>query len=301
MSCPGSRGCPTIRTILYLVFLALLCCGEATAAGDPVCDLSNAQDPLLQKKLNNLIIQEKLAEETRRGELALTLLILSDSQNPRLAQINGNKMMYAASLPKIVILLGAAVAIDEGRLELDNETRQDIHQMIRRSCNDCSNRMIKRVGEENLIEIVQSPRFQFYDNQAGGLWLGKAFGPNLAWKRDPRLNLSHAATTFQTARFYCGLDRGTLVSPEQNQLMMDAMSRPGINHKFVKGLKSYKDIEIFRKSGTWTTWHADSALVRSGDVTYVIVGLAHSPFGGRWLEQLAGPLHQLAVSQSVAE
>jgi beta-lactamase class A len=293
--------CPTIRTILYLVFLALLYCGEATAAVDPVCDLSHAKDPELQKKLNSLIVQENLAEETRSGQLALTLLILSDSQHPRLAQINGNKMMYAASLPKIVILLGAAVAIDEGRLELDFETRQDIHLMIRRSCNECSNRMIERVGEEKLIEIVQSPRFQFYDNQVGGLWLGKAFGPNLAWKRDPRLNLSHAATTFQTARFYCGLDRGTLVSPEQNQLMMDAMSRPGINHKFVKGLKSYKDIEIFRKSGTWTTWHADSALVRSGEVTYVIVGLAHSLFGGRWLEELAGPLHEIAVSQSVSE
>lgn len=290
-----------MRTILYLVFLALLCCGEATATGDPVCDLSHAKDPVLQKKLNSLIKQENLAEETRRGALALTLLILSDSQHPRLAQLNGDKMMYAASLPKIVILLGAAVAIDEGRLELDVETRQDIHRMIRRSCNECSNRMIERVGEEKLIEIVQSPRFQFYDNQVGGLWLGKAFGPNLAWKRDPRLNLSHAATTFQTARFYCGLDRGTLVSPEQNQLMMDAMSRPGINHKFVKGLKSYEDIEIFRKSGTWATWHADSALVRSGDVTYVIVGLAHSPFGGRWLEELAGPLHKLAVSQSVSE
>ena len=301
MSRPSCRDCPTIRTILYLVFLALLCCGEATAARDPVCDLSHAEDPLLQQKLNNLIKQENLAEETRRGGLALTLLILSDPQHPRLAQINGNKMMYAASLPKIVILLGAAVEIDEGRLELDVETRQDIHRMIRRSCNDCSNRMIERVGEDELTELVQSPRFQFYDNKDGGLWLGKAFGPSLAWKRDPRLNLSHAATTFQAARFYCGLDRGTLVSPKQNQLMLDAMSRPGINHKFVKGLKSYEDIEIFRKSGTWLTWHADSALVRSGDVTYVIVGLAHSPFGGRWLEELAGPLHKLALSWPVSE
>jgi beta-lactamase class A len=301
MSRPGCRGCPTISTILYLVFLALLCCGEVTAAGDPVCDLSHAEDPILQQKLNNLIRQENLAEETRRGALAFTLLILSDPQHPRLAQINGNKMMYAASLPKIVILLGAAVAIDEGRLELDVETRQDMHRMIRRSCNVCSNRMIERGSEDEVTELVQSPRFQFYDNKDGGLWLGKAFGPSLAWKRDPRLNLSHAATTFQTARFYCGLDRGTLVSPEQNQLMLDAMSRPGINHKFVEGLKSYEDIEIFRKSGTWLSWHADSALVRSGDVTYVIVGLAHSPFGGRWLKELAGPLHKLALSWPVSE
>jgi hypothetical protein len=32
-----------------LVFLALVCCGEATAAGDPVCDLSHAKDPCFSK------------------------------------------------------------------------------------------------------------------------------------------------------------------------------------------------------------------------------------------------------------
>ena len=77
--------------------------------------------------------------------------------------------------------------------------------------------------------------------------------------------------------------------------MLDTMSNPGINHKFVQGLQSYGGIEMFRKSGTWKTWHADSALVRSGDAVYVIVGLAHSAEGGRWLKRLAGPLHELAI------
>lgn len=299
MTRPAREWLSLIRSMFFPVFFTLLSCSGVAAAAEPVCDLSQAQDPELQRKLNSLIEKQRLSEETGRGQLALTLLILSDPDHPRLAQVNGNKMMYAASLPKIIILLGAAVAIDEGRLKLDVETRQDIHRMIRRSCNDCSNRMIDRVGEEALTNIVQSPRFRFYDSKNGGLWLGKAFGPTLAWKRDPLHNLSHGATTFQTARFYCGVERGTLVSPAQSQLMMDALVKPGINHKFVKGLKPYNDIEILRKSGTWTTWHADSALVRKGDVAYVIVGLAHSPFGGRWLERLAGPLHQLVISQPV--
>ena len=168
--------------------------------------------------------------------------------------------------------------------------------MIRQSCNQCANRMIQRVGKQQLLEVVQSPRFNFYDEKEGGLWLGKQYGHDRAWQRDPIHGLSHGATTFQTARFFCGLQWGTLVSPEQNQLMLETLSNPGINHKFVQGLDIYKEVEMFRKSGTWKSWHADGALVRSGDAVYVIAGLAHNDEGGHWLKQLAGPLHELAVA-----
>jgi beta-lactamase class A len=169
--------------------------------------------------------------------------------------------------------------------------------MIRQSCNQCANRMIERVGEQHLIDVVQSPRFGFYQPNVGGLWLGKEYGSHPAWRREPLRKLSHAATTFQTARYYCGLQNGTLVSPEQNRLMLDTLSNPGIHHKFVKGLRTKENIEIFRKSGTWSTYHADSALVRSGEDVYVIVGLANNPRGGRWLEQLASPIHELVLKK----
>lgn len=281
-----------------MLFAALFCFSEAVLASDPVCDLSQAGDPRLQKQLEELLDQEQLSAAVKRGDLALTLLVLSDPEQPRLAQVNGNNMMYAASLPKIVILLGAAVAIDEGRLIPDEEVQEDLHRMIRESCNECANRVIERVGEQELVEIVQSPRFGFYDDEDGGLWLGKSYGKAPAWRRDPIKRLSHGATTYQAARFYCGLERGTLVSPEQNRLMLDVMANPGINHKFVKGLQPNPDSEIFRKSGTWRSWHADSALVRNGSAVYVIAGLAHSPEGGDWLERLAGPLNQLALTRS---
>jgi len=285
----------TRRLSLFLV-ISLLLCSLNTLANDPVCDLSGASDPNLQQQLENLLEREQLSAPAERGELALTLLVLSDPERPRLAQVNGNLMIYAASLPKLVILLGAAVAIDEGRLVLNTEVRGELHHMIRQSCNQCANRMIQRVGKQQLLEVVQSPRFNFYDEKEGGLWLGKQYGHDRAWQRDPIHGLSHGATTFQTARFFCGLQWGTLVSPEQNQLMLETLSNPGINHKFVQGLDIYKDVEMFRKSGTWKSWHADGALVRSGDAVYVIAGLAHNDEGGHWLKQLAGPLHELAVA-----
>jgi beta-lactamase class A len=273
--------------------------GGVAAALDPVCDLSGAEDPALQHRLEDLLGQMKLTRPVEDGELALTLLILSDPEHPRLAQVNGSRMVYAASLPKIAILLGAAVAIDEGRLQPDGAVLEDINEMIRHSCNECANRVIELVGEEELLQILQSPRYAFYDDEEGGLWLGKLFGQAPAWRRDPLHNLSHGATTFQTARFYCGVERGTLVSPEQSRLMLDALSNPGINHKFVKGLQRYQDIDVFRKSGTWQKFHADSALVHSGNQVYVMVGLAHGQDAADWLEELAAPLHELAISPPV--
>ncbi len=78
--------------------------------------------------------------------------------------------------------------------------------------------------------------------------------------------------------------------------MLEALSNPGLSHKFVKGLKAYPGLEIFRKSGTWRAYHADSALVRGEGLAYIIVALTHNPKGSVWLEQLAAPLHELAVA-----
>ncbi len=291
---PVRGRCAPFHTFFYLLVFAGFLFGEGVSAEDPVCDLSQAKDGKLQQQLVDLLVREDLTAAVRRGELALTLLVLTDPDHPQLAQVNGNRMMYAASLPKILVLLGAAVGVEEGRLRMTVEARQDLNLMVRRSCNDCTNRMIDWVGEQELVDLVRSPRYQFYDLDHGGLWIGKPYGPNLAWERDPLYNLSHGATTFQIARFYCGLERGTLVGPKQTKFMLEAMTRPGINHKFVKGLNRFADGDIYRKSGTWTTWHADSALVHSDKATYVIAGLAHSPWGGRWLERLAMPLNDMA-------
>ena len=281
--------------------VALLLAAAPLGAGAEVCELDGAEDAALQRQLTGLLDWQGLTPAVRRGELAVSLLVLSDPDRPRLAQVNGHRMMYAASLPKIAILLGAAVALDEGRMVLDPTLEQDIQNMIRYSCNECSNRVLERVGPEHVLEVLQRPEFHFYDAEhGGGLWLGKPYGKAPAFHRDPLAGLSHAATTFQVARFYCGLEFGELVSPEQTRLMRKAMSEPGIQHKFVKGLAGHDDLQMFRKSGTWRDFHADSMLVEVDGQAYVMVALARSKLGSAWMEYLAEPLHRLATSVPAA-
>ena len=287
------------HAICALVLIALLFISTSLLANGASGILDDAIDPRLQQGLEKLVLEQGLAAAVEEKKLSLALFIVTDPARPRLAELNGHQMVYAASLPKIAILLGAAVAIHKGRLELDEELHKDLNDMIRHSCNACASRVLALVGQEELIEILQSPEYQFYDQQGtGGLWVGKAYGPEPAYKRDPLAGLSHGATAFQAARFYYKLETGTLVSPELSNMMLDTLSRPAISHKFVKGLKAWERLEMYRKSGTWKTFHADSALVRYGGHAYIMVALAHSPEGSDWLEQLAAPLQTLAIAES---
>jgi len=281
----------------YILIIACLCSAGRLMAAETPLPLNESGDRQLQLDLEALIAEQDLASAVDSKELAVALVLVTDPDRPHLAELNGRDMVYAASLPKIAILLGAAVEIDDGRLQLNDELRTDIDNMIRYSCNACATKVLERVGREELLDILQSPRLNFYDQKGnGGLWVGKDYGPAAAYHRDPVSGLSHGATAFQAARFYYKLQNGTLVSPQQTRLMLEALSKPGIRHKFVKGLKDYPGLELYRKSGSWRDYHADSALVRGKGISYIMVALTHNSRGAIWLEKLAAPLHELAVA-----
>ena len=72
----------------------------------------------------------------------------------------------------------------------------------------------------------------------GGLWVGKAYARGGAYQRDPMHQISHGITAMQGARFYYLLDTNRLVGPELTLKMKQILANPGIDHKFVKGLKA---------------------------------------------------------------
>jgi beta-lactamase class A len=264
--------------------------------------LFDGADRQLQSRLEAVVEAQGLQRKVKDGRLALALVDITRLDAPHVASVNGHRMMYAASLPKIAILLGAFVEAERGALKLDAGTRRDLTDMIRVSSNEAATRMLRRVGGNRLQEILASRRFRLYDpTWNGGLWVGKEYGPSQAFQRDPLHNLSHGATALQTARFYYMLETGQLVNPKLSGEMKKCLSEPGIRHKFVAGLADRPGARIFRKSGSWRHWHADSALVEFGRYRYIMVGLAEDPNGGKWLERLAAPLHDLVVPVRVAQ
>ena len=257
--------------------------------------LGETCDPVLQKGLVRYLISLKLDDAANQKNLSIVVVDITDPFSPRMAYINPNEMMYAASLPKIAILLGAFDRIANGEMALDDQTLKKLKEMIRNSSNEAATEILNRVGKDYLTELLQSPRYRLHDpDKNGGLWVGKEYGRSPAYDRDPLHNLSHGATAYQVARFYYLLETGQLVSPELSQLMKSILGNPTIEHKFVKGLKKvHPESRIYRKSGTWKQYHSDSAIVEHDGRRYIAVALAKSPHGDKWLMDLIVALDKL--------
>jgi beta-lactamase class A len=266
--------------------------------------LADVYDDHLQEGLQAIIASSGLEEAVDGKRLAIALADVTNPQNPRLAGVNEHEMMYAASLPKIAIMLAAYQKAEDTGEALSQETENLLISMIRDSSNAAATQMIDRVGFDYIARVLTSDRYKLYDeDDDGGLWIGKAYASEGAWRRDPLNNLSHAASAFEVARFYYLLATDRLVSPEASAAMKTILSDPGITHKFVKGLKEQRPgSRIFRKSGTWRTYHSDSALVERDGRTYIAVALCNDRSCGAWLKDLIVELDNLIFeAENVAQ
>jgi beta-lactamase class A len=281
-----------IRIFMWGLALSLVFLPTYSAHGSP---LEEACDPGLQKGLENSLTSLRLQRAVVEKNLSVTLMDITDLSSPRIAYANPNEMMYAASLPKIAILLGVFERISRGEMKLNDKIWDELQQMIRYSSNEAATHLLRSVGKDFLANLLQSPRYRLYDpGKNGGLWVGKDYSASPAWKRDPLCNLSHGATALQVARFYYLLETGRLVSPGFSRLMKAILGNPAINHKFVKGLRAtHPDARVFRKSGTWKEFHSDSGIVEHEGYRYIAAALTRSPDGGKWLSDLIVQLDTL--------
>jgi beta-lactamase class A len=257
-------------------------------------------DPGLQAQVEAAMQQLGLRKEIREGDLAVVFVDATELDKPRVADLNGDDMMYAASLPKIAVLLAAFQQIDAGKMELDDETEELMVQMIRHSSNPATTELMRRVGKENIARVLLSVRYRLYDpRHGGGLWVGKDYAKAGLWRRDPLNNLSHGATAMQVARFYYLLETEQLVSPEASRKMKEILSDSALQHKFVSALQRINPAaRFFRKSGSWRTFHSDSVLVERGGRRYIAVALANDPKGQEWLAKIIEALDEIVFPGS---
>ena len=224
---------------------------------------------------------------------------MHDPMHSRFAAINENNMVYAASLPKIAILLASEDAIQNGTIKETPEVKQDMRLMIAKSNNQAASRMANRVGIKQIGQVLQNPRYNLYDQEnGGGLWVGKAYGGGSIRIGDPIKNLSHAASVKQVCKYYYMLAFGQLVSKERSADMLDMLVDPELHHKFVSVLdRVAPDAKVYRKSGTWANWHTDSAMVWDKDRHYIVVVLAEDPAGETMLRDLMLKIDTALVSK----
>ncbi len=244
----------------------------------------------LQNSLQQLInAQPKWKRLVDQKKLAIGLVLLNDTSNIKFARVNGNNIMYAASLPKIAILLAAMDALEKGEIAETDKLHDDMKRMIARSDNDAATRIMDLLGFEKIEKVLTDPKYLLYDEEnGGGLWVGKRYAKTGKRYPEPIKGISHAATVNQVCRFYYLLLNGQLVSFDRSSQMLSIMEDPELHHKFVNAIeKAEPNARLFRKSGTWHDFHADSILVWGPDNKYILVALTEDPDGETILRNLA--------------
>lgn len=248
----------------------------------------------LELELNKIPKWKSLIQQNK---LAVGVIDLSNQNHIEYARINGNNMMYAASLPKIAVLLAAMDAIEKGELKETSEVNNDMRLMISKSNNQAATRMIDRLGFDKIESVLTDEKYQLYDEEhGGGLWVGKRYASSGETHREPLKNLSHAATVNQVCRFYYLLANGKLVNNERSKQMLDILENPALHHKFVNTLDQIApNARLFRKSGSWKNFHSDSILVWGKDPNrrYILVALVDDASGEKIIRNLVKPVEKV--------
>ena len=228
-------------------------------------------------------------------KLAVGIVDLFDPNSIKFAGINEDHMMYAASLPKIAVLLAVENAIAKGEVEETPEIKKDLKLMISKSSNQAATRMIDLVGYEKIEAVLRLANHKLYNEEmGGGLWVGKRYAKSGKRHPDPVKGLSHGATAYQVASFYYLLATGQLVNRERSKEMLEIMKDPALTHKFVHTLKQIApDATIYRKSGSWKYYHADSVLVWGPNRRYIMVALVENANGEVIIRNLVKPLEKV--------
>jgi beta-lactamase class A len=254
-------------------------------------DYSAPLDVGLQREL-------ELLDAKLRDQLGMTAappaVGLLDLKRLRLALLRPDREEYAATLPKIGILLAYFQLHPHAVANLAAQTRRELGLMIKASDNELAAKFSQELGLARIQSVLNSYHF-YAPNRGGGLWLGKHYGRPGERLGSPVGDNSHAATVRQLVRYFLLLEQGKLISPEASRVMREIFASPEIPHdeiNFVKALAG-RPVEIIRKWGAWEDWAHDAAVVTGGGRHYILVALTRHPRGAEYLEALAQAVDDL--------
>jgi len=128
---------------------------------EKIFPLRQLVDKDLQKKLESTLKKnKKWIKLVKKKKMAVGLVDISDPYNVKFARVNGSEMMYAASLPKLSILLAISQSFEDSTLIETEEIREDMQEMISKSDNAAATRLIDRIGLAKINEVLRDPKYE---------------------------------------------------------------------------------------------------------------------------------------------
>ena len=294
-----------INPFQFFILIFAFCLGSASSYGQDTLPLVSKTPLVPIRDLRCEGLQKSLRDEVYKKaewknlvlskKMAIGIVDLRDLSNIAYAGLNDDQMMYAASLPKIAVLLGAFDAIHQGKIEYSPELKEDLRLMISKSNNAATTRVIDQIGYLQIESALRNAKHKLYDeDEGGGLWVGKRYAREGARYPDPLKGMSHGATASQAASFYYQLAFGELIDRQSSSEMLSMLKDPALTHKFVNSLQRIApEATLYRKSGSWKRFHSDSVLVWGPDRRYILVALIEDPNGEQIIRSLVEPLEEV--------
>lgn len=286
-----------MRHVLTIATLAMICFCSCTAGPSNrsferyELKYESPVDRPLQAQVEHIDTDLCLRYGMTTEQTAVGVL---DLKTARLAMIHPDRIEYAASIPKIGILLAYFQLHPEAATHLDPVTRHELGLMAKASSNEMAAKYSRQLGLKVIQGVLND--YGFYDKaHGGGIWVGKHYGKGDERYPDPVGDHSHAATVRQLLRYFLLLEQGKLISPEASRTMREIFASPDIPHddiKFVRGLAG-RDVQIIRKWGSWEEWNHDAAVVTGPDRHYILVALTRHLRGDDYLVELAKAIDDL--------
>jgi len=282
--------------VLWATALCIIGCPAISPDVNPrfhnyALDHDTPVHPVLQAELARIDRALRGRHGMTTGQTAAGLL---DLKTLRLAMIHPDRGEYAASVPKIGILLAWFQLHPQAATNLDAQTRHELGLMVKASDNEMAARFSQEMGLKQIQAVLNS--YHFYDkDHGGGIWIGKHYGKGGERIGDPVGDHSHAATVRQLLRYFLLFEQRKLISPEASKTMREIFESPDIPHdriKFVEAL-SDRNVQIIRKWGSWEDWRHDAAVITGSQRHYILVALTHHPKGDEYLVDLAKAVDDL--------
>ena len=166
-----------LLSVSLMLLTLQLCLKQVHAADAEYPDLRKSIDSKFQAAFEKALDKQfgqDIWDLVKAKKVGIVLADITDPHKPKVAGVNRDVMLYAASLPKIAIVLGAFVQMERGKMTMDDKTRNLLNVTVRKSSNKAATELLNQVGIQNLAEILQSDRYRLYDPEyGGGLWVGR--------------------------------------------------------------------------------------------------------------------------------
>ena len=243
-------------------------------------------DAALQSTLDAIDVELRTQLAMTSDQTAVGIV---DLRTGHVAILRGDREEYAASLPKVGILLAYFTLHPDAATNLDPTVRHELGLMAKQSDNEVASKYSHALGLKPIEQVLLDDGF--YDAaHGGGIWIGKHYGKGDERIGSPVGDNSHAATVRMLLKYFVMLEQDQLVSPAASRTMRELFRSPELSPSdnfFVAALKDRPGVELYRKWGLWQDWHHDAAVITGPGRHYVLAAMTKHPKGGDYLAQLA--------------